>query len=116
MLEKRRVVGARPQRADTPVGTGAYLLLVLRLRAINRTRLLSLPDRQVRFRIGDVPRHIVDEMLERVRALHLEEAASVAVRIQIRDRVLLQFGAVRLRSEEHTSELQSRSDLVCRLL
>src|SRR2546421_12782478 len=25
-------------------------------------------------------------------------------------------GAVRVRSEEHTSELQSRSDLVCRLL
>src|SRR5260221_1860011 len=26
------------------------------------------------------------------------------------------FGEVRLRSEEHTSELQSHSDLVCRLL
>src|SRR2546421_7242178 len=26
------------------------------------------------------------------------------------------FGAVTIRSEEHTSELQSRSDLVCRLL
>src|SRR5206468_6592458 len=28
----------------------------------------------------------------------------------------LAFGLVRNRSEEHTSELQSRSDLVCRLL
>src|SRR2546428_4864889 len=27
-----------------------------------------------------------------------------------------QLGVARLRSEEHTSELQSRSDLVCRLL
>src|SRR2546428_9429049 len=29
---------------------------------------------------------------------------------------ILQRGATHLRSEEHTSELQSRSDLVCRLL
>src|SRR2546421_7199053 len=29
---------------------------------------------------------------------------------------ILHAGSVRVRSEEHTSELQSRSDLVCRLL
>src|SRR2546421_8887523 len=32
------------------------------------------------------------------------------------DRWLLETAITRLRSEEHTSELQSRSDLVCRLL
>src|SRR2546421_3311284 len=38
---------------------------------------------------------------------------------QIHDRVQLHFGrhvSAVMRSEEHTSELQSRSDLVCRLL
>src|SRR5204862_5557352 len=36
--------------------------------------------------------------------------------VQILRRVLLQLDVDALRSEEHTSELQSRRDLVCRLL
>src|SRR5690606_39806694 len=32
------------------------------------------------------------------------------------DQVALRFGTTALRSEEHTSELQSRENLVCRLL
>src|SRR2546428_8342364 len=48
---------------------------------------------------------------------HLDEGLGhVALAVE---EVALEFGAVALhdrRSEEHTSELQSRSDLVCRLL
>src|SRR5438270_4674590 len=47
-------------------------------------------------------------------------AADPRVHAGHRDRVLYRkralAGAVRLRSEEHTSELQSQSNLVCRLL
>src|SRR2546421_3800190 len=65
------------------------------------------------FRSGQA--HVVD--LHRGRAgVHLDQAAE-------RDRVRLPRAGGRdvedvlqLRSEEHTSELQSRSDLVCRLL
>src|SRR5437868_4459746 len=43
------------------------------------------------------------------------EFVDVAERLAI-DRVLQLFGDDKARSEEHTSELQSRLDLVCRLL
>src|SRR5206468_5088615 len=51
-----------------------------------------------------------------IRAPYLGEAAKLAIRF-IRNRIAtIVFAQSRLRSEEHTSELQSRSDLVCRLL
>src|SRR5439155_25509699 len=96
VLEKGRVVGARAERADAPVGPAADLVLVLCLRLVDRARLLPLPDAQMRFRILDVPRDVVDEALERMRAFGLEESASVAVGIYVRDRVLLQFPGMRL--------------------
>src|SRR5436190_16991090 len=40
----------------------------------------------------------------------------VQVRLVRRERAVLAVTAARPRSEEHTSELQSHSDLVCRLL
>src|SRR5206468_10888214 len=52
-------------------------------------------------------------------ALHFVERFSVALHFVERFSVVLHFVerfSVVLRSEEHTSELQSRSDLVCRLL
>src|SRR5206468_12181734 len=58
------------------------------------------------------PQHVVDEFK------HLQELGYGAVYF-VDDHFLLQpkrIEAICKRSEEHTSELQSRSDLVCRLL
>src|SRR5699024_641526 len=44
------------------------------------------------------------------------EKITVKTKNQDYQEVLLKVGATRVRSEEHTSELQSRFDLVCRLL
>src|SRR2546428_12200111 len=49
-------------------------------------------------------------------ALEGQVPAQAAVCIVLRVGVALLEGRCKLRSEEHTSELQSRSDLVCRLL
>src|SRR5439155_1002507 len=46
--------------------------------------------------VGDVPRHLVDELLERVRALDLEEAPAVGVGVDVGDGLLLQLGVVGL--------------------
>ena len=62
----------------------------------NRLRLRALPHAHVRLGIGDVPRHVVDEVLERVRSLHRQKAAAVAVGVEVHDGVRLQVGAVRL--------------------
>src|SRR5688572_32759847 len=43
-------------------------------------------------------------------AIHQKESASLVRRLALEE------GMVSLRSEEHTSELQSQSNLVCRLL
>src|SRR2546428_6944733 len=44
-----------------------------------------------------------------------KDGVTVAKEIELKD-PLANMGAQMVRSEEHTSELQSRSDLVCRLL
>src|SRR2546428_8660151 len=53
---------------------------------------------------------------ERAKRLVDDPHALVHVRMADVDDVNEEVGVVQLRSEEHTSELQSRSDLVCRLL
>src|SRR2546428_6742205 len=62
----------------------------------------ALPIYQFVRRMGHVP--------ARVPRLHAQHAAQLQVHgLELR-------GVLGVRSEEHTSELQSRSDLVCRLL
>src|SRR5262249_22463503 len=95
VLEEWRVVRSRSERANAPVGARADFFLVLRLCTIDRTRLMTLPHADVRLRIRDVARDVVDEVLERMRALRFEEAASVAVGVDVRDGVLLQLRRVR---------------------
>src|SRR5260221_8045070 len=46
----------------------------------------------------------------------IEDSVILAVQFDFRAAVFIDEHAVALRSEEHTSELQSHSDLVCRLL
>src|SRR2546428_8044790 len=50
------------------------------------------------------------------RSLTAANVADVAVSVSRRDAQFRQLGEDPRRSEEHTSELQSRSDIVCRLL
>src|SRR6185436_17165366 len=66
VLQKRREVGARSERADAPVRPAADFVLVLRLRFIDDLRLPALPDGQTGFGILDVSRDIVDEPFEHV--------------------------------------------------
>src|SRR2546421_11297973 len=53
--------------------------------------------------------------ISRARAFLIEGTALTTLGAEAADRWLLALG-LPTRSEEHTSELQSRSDLVCRLL
>src|SRR5688572_31431339 len=50
-----------------------------------------------------------------LRSVRLVVAGAEAVKDDVRTTYMNKFG-VRIRSEEHTSELQSQSNLVCRLL
>src|SRR5206468_10997480 len=68
--------------------------------------------------------HALDRLGGALRVRHVErrtlvvaevEFAKVALEVLLRD-VVVHAVDPALRSEEHTSELQSRSDLVCRLL
>ena len=63
---------------------------------IDALRLQPLPDRDLRLRIVDVARHAVDELLQRVRALHAQIAAAVAVGVDVDGGLLLQLVGVRL--------------------
>ena len=71
-----RVVRRRRQRLDAD----------LRARAFG--------DGGVRFRIGHVVGDLVDEMLEIVAALDAEEAALIAVGVDVEHRLLLQLGGM----------------------
>src|SRR5438034_7551723 len=59
---------------------------------------------------GDAPPPVADSLAQRILALETALARASLTRVERRS------GERRLRSEEHTSELQSHSDLVCRLL
>src|SRR5437588_9045651 len=57
--------------------------------------------------------------VEHILAKHGQEFVQTAIVLSARDGYFhqaIQFGELIERSEEHTSELQSHSDLVCRLL
>src|SRR5256886_9562814 len=75
------------------------------------TTLFRSRDERVRARVEDlqVARPHFDSLIEHVRA------AEVLI-VQPRIRHDVHDAEVLLRSEEHTSELQSQSNLVCRLL
>src|SRR3712207_8543673 len=61
-------------------------------------------------------RAVVGEVEDPARAQHAQRLGVEAGLVLDVHRHVLGVGAVELRSEEHTSELQSRQYLVCRLL
>src|SRR2546430_10679183 len=88
-----------PPRSTLFPYTTLFRSLVEQLRRIQRFQLHAL-DRRLDLHAG---RHVADPRQDALRFL----AEQVVVEQQRR---------VRVRSEEHTSELQSQSNLVCRLL
>src|SRR5206468_8576587 len=100
--------------------------------SLNHRDLHSIPTR----RSSDLETEIAEraaEVREKIAAAEAEvreveaelkrqenQAAEAEIRLSFVDRTIVQQDAMvrtdHLRSEEHTSELQSRSDLVCRLL
>src|SRR2546428_8971010 len=67
------------------------------------------------FRSGYSRESDVERMYRDARVITIYEGTSEIQRMVIARDLLAQAGQIP-RSEEHTSELQSRSDLVCRLL
>src|SRR2546430_13155485 len=68
----------------------------------------SFPDCSRRIGLENPPRRMARPQIRRPYANHRQLAKTCNARAEARCR--------RLRSEEHTSELQSQSNLVCRLL
>src|SRR5687768_18349359 len=67
------------------------------------------------FRSGDLERH-AEVVAEEAERLHVRAPGAGVVRADRRRRLVEGGGLPLDRSEEHTSELQSRLHLVCRLL
>ena len=77
VVEKGGVVRTRAERADAQVAhaceaPGARPALALAGAVAMRRELQALPDGHLRFRVIDVARHAVDELLQRVRALNTQ--------------------------------------------
>src|SRR5260221_10386186 len=60
--------------------------------------------------------HLGIGRLDRAQADGNGQGNGIALRLDVARSVPVGLGAIKARSEEHTSELQSHSDLVCRLL
>src|ERR1017187_2272025 len=96
MLKEGRVV--RPGAQSFELQARMLLCLFFRLGGAPHEPARALPfgDAGVRFGVDDVPRDLVHEPLERVRAGGTEESAAVAVGVDIRDRLLREILGVRL--------------------
>jgi len=96
-VEEGTVVGAAAERANAQIGAIASLLaIVLFIGTDDLPELHAFPQRQLGLRILYVACYVIDELLERVRALCPEETAAVNIRIDIRHGVLAQFVGMRL--------------------
>src|SRR2546422_3693437 len=62
------------------------------------------------------PEHVVDANNDLVQATREEEHETARILAELTDAVRARLDEIERRSEEHTSELQSRLHLVCRLL
>src|SRR5690349_22186038 len=77
--------------------------------SVDPRALHSFPTR----RSSDLGAAVVTKHLGRVEGIDLDLGSAI---LTVCTKVLEAFEVAALRSEEHTSELQSRRDLVCRLL
>ena len=97
MLQEGREIRPRSQRPDSEVGLGSDLApLVCRGRVGDGAQSCALPDAEPSLGIFDIARDIVDELLQRVRSGHAEEATTIRIRIQVRHGLFPELVCVRL--------------------
>src|SRR5690606_41071083 len=80
---------------------------------IEARKLLNMANVPTNDRIAVVGAEIEARILK---SKHLSEADKAGDNSALRDAVIGRYAGLPRRSEEHTSELQSRENLVCRLL
>src|SRR6185295_10883018 len=96
MLNKRSVIRTRTKRPDTQVRAFFHFLLVFVSPGLFGPALLHrIPNRSLSAGLLDIPSKLVDESFECVRAADAECSLAGAVRVQIRDSILLEFIGVR---------------------
>ena len=96
VLEKCGVVRAGTEGGNAKIGALANFLALLRRFGIrNSVKLMPLPNRQLRLRIGDFASDVIRKLFERVGAFDFEVAAPVAVGVDVGDAVRAQFFIVR---------------------
>src|SRR5208282_6225248 len=79
-IAERGVIGSPAQHVQSQVLTLAQFAACLRRAGVlDLLQLFPLPDGKLGFRILDISRHIINEVLERVRTLQRKVAAAVAV-------------------------------------
>ena len=97
VLQERRIVRARAERPDPEIGSAARF--IPRFGGAcrrNGAELVPLPDGELRFGVLNVPRHVVDELLEGVRARQGEVAPAVGIAVQVGDRLVRELVGVGL--------------------
>ncbi len=83
VLQERRVVAAGAERRDRQIAAAHGSSALARIAVERDRRAGALLDRAPGLGVGDVARHLVDQALEGVRAAGEEEAAGVAVRVDV---------------------------------
>src|SRR6185312_1527291 len=94
MVKKRGVVTAGTERADAEIGSRARILAVFRAAHGEAGSMISLPYGNILFRIGNITGNGVDEFFQRVRAFHAKKATTIAIRVDVKSGMLLEFVAV----------------------
>src|SRR5689334_1710067 len=83
MIDEGGVIAAGAESADAQISAGARILLFFSSSLHQAAGLGAFPHGDIFLRVVDVMRDIVDELLQRMRALNFKEAAPIAVRIDI---------------------------------
>ena len=95
VIEESGEVGAGTERVDAQIGALAKFFAIVGGLGVGDFReLQALPDGQLGLRIFDVAGDAVDELLQRVRTAHGEQAAIVAVGVDVDGGVLAQLVGV----------------------
>src|SRR2546425_985597 len=92
MIEKDRVVGSGSQSPNALIEpAGDLLFLVVRLGPLESPGAHPLPEGLARLWVGDIPGHVVEQALQRMRSGGAQNALRVAVGVHVGDGLLVQF-------------------------
>ena len=104
VLQERRVVGPRAEGGQPQLFSVQSPLTRLRVALDHRPGAPPLGDAHSPLRVLDVPGHLIHEALQRMRAIHPEIAAAVAVRVDVGDDLVAKLGGVTLRPLDRSEE------------